>query len=1071
MKSNSIFPVSHLSNQMAMTGLLVGMGLLGNVQLAADIAIVQGAALALFFGFSGNARSVILKPGESTGIRSMLITRLVLMIPLSVGVFYLGSVFGGAAWGVTAVLILRKCVEWISELHLSIAERERKYRIARVHFLLQSILLAIVGGCILLNESWFLPALVVWALSPLLLSLPFVGRTLKNRNAVESMSWKLLLPHLGSTAVTGIGVYVFRISVLLMVGKADAGNLFTAFAIGGVLGSLFTFGFGPSLVLQEQRTGIPRMPRSLRHILLLVGGVGIAITAVFQLVPFPDGFFASKNITFWQALGYSLVGSVVMVFAHRQRLRDLQHGTKDDVFAPDVLVNIIIVIFIPTVFYTFGIHGMTWLYLFNAVVALVFYWMTDCEWASILVGGKSRNVLRTMIAVLLTLPVFVNLESGLFRSPEFLFDSEGAFRKLPIPLSVGACYLGIALLGNYRRANRALAVVFVTFVLMVLSTVATTYDAEQAERGKLFLLLQYVLPVFALVLGMMYENHGRKDRVFEKSFLLVVAIIVDGFFASKNITFWQALGYSLVGSVVMVFAHRQRLRDLQHGTKDDVFAPDVLVNIIIVIFIPTVFYTFGIHGMTWLYLFNAVVALVFYWMTDCEWASILVGGKSRNVLRTMIAVLLTLPVFVNLESGLFRSPEFLFDSEGAFRKLPIPLSVGACYLGIALLGNYRRANRALAVVFVTFVLMVLSTVATTYDAEQAERGKLLLLLQYVLPLFALVLGMMYENHGRKDRIFEKSFLVVVASLVPLQLLATWIKGIVCLSPDLYFFTIYQHLQYVPVIVVTGYILGLFALWDQVRWRALILAITPLMGIYVAASMSMIAIGFGVLGCLAFVMCRFIRSKFSEFRWMQGLPLLLFLIGFVAYNYGVSVAGPMRGGGMYSQKISAFSSELVSESGLKNLDERLVIWKYCVEGLSNDPALLLFGRGRPMEREAVPSAHNYYLDLIYNFGLLAIIPILLLIGYTIWVMCQNWRAVIFSRSTAGFAFVVLILLLCENNVKVSMRMPYSGIVICFLWGGLLSRLDVMRARGIKVSNTKKNGGIGMTDETAEIADSG
>ena len=832
MKSNSIFPVSHLSNQMAMTGLLVGMGLLGNVQLAADIAIVQGAALALFFGFSGNARSVILKPGESTGIRSMLITRLVLMIPLSVGVFYLGSVFGGAAWGVTAVLILRKCVEWISELHLSIAERERKYRIARVNFLLQSILLAIVGGCILLNESWFLPALVVWALSPLLLSLPFVGRTLKNRNAVESMSWKLLLPHLGSTAVTGIGVYVFRISVLLMVGKADAGNLFTAFAIGGVLGSLFTFGFGPSLVLQEQRTGIPRMPRSLRHILLLVGGVGIAITAVFQLVPFPDGFFASKNITFWQALGYSLVGSVVMVFAHRQRLRDLQHGTKDDVFAPDVLVNIIIVIFIPTVFYTFGIHGMTWLYLFNAVVALVFYWMTDCEWASILVGGKSRNVLRTMIAVLLTLPVFVNLESGLFRSPEFLFDSEGAFRKLPIPLSVGACYLGIALLGNYRRANRALAVVFVTFVLMVLSTVATTYDAEQAERGKL-----------------------------------------------------------------------------------------------------------------------------------------------------------------------------------------------------------------------------------------------LLLLQYVLPLFALVLGMMYENHGRKDRIFEKSFLVVVASLVPLQLLATWIKGIVCLSPDLYFFTIYQHLQYVPVIVVTGYILGLFALWDQVRWRALILAITPLMGIYVAASMSMIAIGFGVLGCLAFVMCRFIRSKFSEFRWMQGLPLLLFLIGFVAYNYGVSVAGPMRGGGMYSQKISAFSSELVSESGLKNLDERLVIWKYCVEGLSNDPALLLFGRGRPMEREAVPSAHNYYLDLIYNFGLLAIIPILLLIGYTIWVMCQNWRAVIFSRSTAGFAFVVLILLLCENNVKVSMRMPYSGIVICFLWGGLLSRLDVMRARGIKVSNAKKNGGIGMTDETAEIADSG
>ncbi|MDA7921671.1 hypothetical protein N9B21_01575 [Verrucomicrobiales bacterium] len=83
MKGNSIFPVSHLSNQMGMTGLLVGIGLLGNAQLAADIAIVQGAALALFFGFSGNARSVILKPGESTGIRSMLITRLVYLIRIA----------------------------------------------------------------------------------------------------------------------------------------------------------------------------------------------------------------------------------------------------------------------------------------------------------------------------------------------------------------------------------------------------------------------------------------------------------------------------------------------------------------------------------------------------------------------------------------------------------------------------------------------------------------------------------------------------------------------------------------------------------------------------------------------------------------------------------------------------------------------------------------------------------------------------------------------------------------------------------------------------------------------------
>lgn len=793
-----------------MTGLLVGIALLGNAKLAADIGIVQGAALALFFGFSGNARSVLLKRGESIGIRAMLITRLVLMIPLSVGVFYLGSVFGGAAWEITSILILRKCVEWISELHLSMAEREEEFRIAGVHFFLQTILLVFVGGCILLNHSWFLPSLVVWALCPLLISVPFVGRTLKNRNAANSMSWKLLLPHFGSTAVTGIGVYVFRISVLLMVGREDAGNLFAAFAIGGVLGSLFASGFGPSLVLEEQRTGNLRMSRPLQLTALIFGGIGVGIIAVFHLIAFPGELFAGKSITFWQAVGFSLVGSVVMVFAHRQRLRDLQHGTKEDVFAPDVLVNIIIVIFIPAVYYSFGIHGMTWLYLFNAIVAFVFYWMTDRERASILVGVSSRNLLRTLIAVLLTLPVFVSLEGGLFRSQHFIFNSEGIISKLPIPLSVGACYLGIALLGDYRRGNRGLSIVFFTFVLMVLSTFATTYATDNAERGKLFLLLQYLLPMFALVLGMMYENYGKKDQIFEKSFLCIVAVIVT-----------------------------------------------------------------------------------------------------------------------------------------------------------------------------------------------------------------------------------------------LELLATWMQGYLALSPYVYFFSIYQHLQYVPVIMVTGYVLGLFSLWDVGRWRLLILAITPLIAIYVSASMSMAALGFSVLGGAVFFASRMILPRGREVKGMILMPLLLFVSFSLLYNQYVSVVTNRGNGGVFSAISSGMYSSKISDSGLANVVERGTIWKQYVDGFSREPALLLFGHSSPMEREVMPSAHNYYLDFTYNFGLLAMIPILSLMIYTFWVTCRNWRGVISSWSTIGFAFIVCVLLLCENNVKVSLRMPYSGIVIFFLWGLLLSRLDVLRNRRAEV----------------------
>ena len=68
-----------------MTILLIAVGVMGQSELAADIAIVQGATLAVFFAFSANARSIIL--GESSKISwlQILRSRVLLMAPLGGG--------------------------------------------------------------------------------------------------------------------------------------------------------------------------------------------------------------------------------------------------------------------------------------------------------------------------------------------------------------------------------------------------------------------------------------------------------------------------------------------------------------------------------------------------------------------------------------------------------------------------------------------------------------------------------------------------------------------------------------------------------------------------------------------------------------------------------------------------------------------------------------------------------------------------------------------------------------------------------------------------------------------------
>ncbi len=95
--------------------------------------------------------------------------------------------------------------------------------------------------------------------------------------------WVHMLPHFGSTAITGITVFVFRMVILLLVGKAYAGNLFTAFAIGGILGSVFAQALGPTLVFHAKEGLVSDIPRWLKACLLGSVGLGIALLATEPL--------------------------------------------------------------------------------------------------------------------------------------------------------------------------------------------------------------------------------------------------------------------------------------------------------------------------------------------------------------------------------------------------------------------------------------------------------------------------------------------------------------------------------------------------------------------------------------------------------------------------------------------------------------------------------------------------------------------------------------------------------------------------------------------------------------------
>ncbi|MDP2399340.1 MAG: hypothetical protein Q8M53_13415 [Burkholderiales bacterium] len=786
---NYVFPAALMANTFSVTGLMIILGLAGEPVMAADFGIVHGATVALLYSFSANARSIILNPASAISTGAILGSRLLLLLPLGLSSLWLSTNLGSVGAALALALIVRRCAEWIAEVHVSQMEASREVLPAKRFLVVQGALFPVTAASLVTGLPFALPVLFAWATSPLWLSLRFVLQQADIRSTAAG-HWLQLLPHFGSTAIIGISVYVFRLLILLLVGKAVAGDLYTAFAIGGLLGSVFAQAIGPTLVLQETRGTARGFPAWIRIVLAAATAAGLAL--------------------------YALAGA----------------------------------------------------------------------------------------------------------SPQWLD------------------------------------------------------------------------------------------------------------LAGKSALFWQAAGLSLVGGAIMVIAQQLRLRMLQQQANSDVFGPDVLMNILIVAAVPYSFYLLGLNALAALYLLNAMLALLFYFSAGTGIrASMKAEGAANRRIRTTIALLLVLPLFFQLSGTIFRDTTYLFNSEGNLMLLPIPVSVLACYGGILLLGHYARARLALTLIFATFALMLVTSVLLAHVQAGQEQAKLILLIQFVLPMFALVLGQLHGEDTTAQPIVPVCFLWVLAILVPVQLLLTWSESSWILSPSYVVFSAYQHLQYVPAMFVAAYLVALYALWDMPRYRMLLLVLGAPMGMYAGASVSALATAGLVAGVAAFGLLAWRRGG-------QGRPLLVLVVTVLICAIGYFSMASGRMGPRYDLIRLQTDTAVFAP---KNLAQRIAYWKFYTGEILASPRSAVLGHVAPPDRTKYPSAHNYYLDFAYNFGIVPLLPLLGLIGLTLLGVRRKWQAVKSSMPLLGLTAVVLFLVLVDNSFKVGMRQPYPGILTFFLWGILLSHL--------------------------------
>ena len=823
-----IFPLAFAMNTLAVSGFMVVLGLLGKQNMAADFGIVQAATMALFFAFSANARSLILSPAGDTSLRFLLVYRSLLIVPLAAAAFFLSATLGGAPRLLALVLICRRAIEWIAELHLSDTESRENRSFAKVFIVTHAALFVFAVWWSLSFESFQLPGIAVWAISPLILHLGFIHRTLTSSERTKT-NWVHITPHFGSTAINGVTVYVFRLFLLLLVGKAVAGDLYTAFAIGGFVGTTYLNALGPSLVHHEGLNGGTFFPRWLKVFLsiLFLAGLCMFLAVERDVVGFP---FLGKSAFFWGATGLSMIGGSIMVLALRIRIGILQLTRDREVFGPDLIINIFIVAVVPFSFYLFGKDILRTLFLFNALIALIIY--------SNARGGLISNIRRRFIAI-----------------------------------------------------------------------------------------------------------------------------------------------------------------------------PDAIY-------------------------------------------------------KAAIAFCLIFPLFFQLNGHIFNDTALVFNSKGILTLLPIPISVFACFGGLLLIGSYKRARLSLYVIFLTFLLMLTSTIVLSMGQGIDKRDKLIFVVQLILPFFGLILGQIFEADNDHPQVFEKIIILVLLLVVPAQLSTSLETKLPLLYPHVYFFSIYQHFQYVTTILVCLYLFALFSLWRKKAFKVLLILLAPLMVIYAITSVTLLAVLAFLSGVLGFCYVTLFKrlDKLAVF-----LVLLIGCTTVTTYYYAKNTSYWWQKYSLFTLNTTGITQEespkatvgaaqqasnetagrtdtgiITDIKNVPNVSLRIKVWLFHIKGIFKDAGTFFLGHTERPLRYAYPSAHNYYLDLIYNFGFIAAIPILGLLIITIRALFHQRKKVISNPGLFGLALVTLFLLLVDNSLKVGLRQPYSGLITFFLWGLLLSRLTPFRS---------------------------
>lgn len=334
-----IFSFHHLLITFIIPVLIVILGFKHNTEMSADLALIYSIIFMVFFPLNANFRHYYLNSNKKNFLNYLIWFRILSYIPLFLISLMICLLFIDIEFSRIVTIIFIGSLYWFNEVFVSLQEKRNK--LSLICFILL-MYLCVIFFIIFdnLHNSFNLTKLLIVTFLTLFIILLYIYKELDFRISFKKFKINILnriIPQIGGTFVIGLSSFLFKIIVLALLNKSEAGTIFIAFTLSGLLLTVFTYGLGPSIIQNK----LNKKALLTYFILITSLNVLLAITAFsIEYWNLIEVNFINNQTTFFYCLGFCLIGIPTSLLSQYYKLNIIYQKLLLRIYIYDAIPNI-----------------------------------------------------------------------------------------------------------------------------------------------------------------------------------------------------------------------------------------------------------------------------------------------------------------------------------------------------------------------------------------------------------------------------------------------------------------------------------------------------------------------------------------------------------------------------------------------------------------------------------------------------------------------------------------------------------------------------------------------------------